>query len=135
MPSKKINYKYIANSKYMRTWLGVWLAMKNISIVDFARVTMTAAASVHTWARGGNMSRRQARLIRAFYPDCPIHRLGGPVYLVTDKLPMNARSWQFYRFIFNIAGIIKEPIHADALAQARGMASAHDWTPLEPSQG
>ncbi len=108
------------------TWFGVWMEMRQLTIPEFARILMVGTASVERWRAGKPINRHMARLIKAFFPDAPIHSYGGPVARLSEPLPTCSRSLEMYKFIFRLGGIIDDLAHHDAIAKARDVGVARD---------
>lgn len=102
-----------------RTWLSVWMEFKGLSINEFGRILLAGHATVERWKGGRRVSRHYAQLVRAFFPDCPIHLHGGPPTPIHEQIPGNARTPEFYRYIFKIADLIEDLAYADAIGLAR----------------
>ena len=115
-----------------RTWFGVWCEMKGLGIAEMARILMVGPASVERWRAGRPINRHMARLVKAFFPDAPIHGYGGPVALLRDPLPVQARSVEMYKFIFRMGGLISDLAHPDALARARNIGTDFDLRGQSP---
>jgi hypothetical protein len=108
----EINYK---------TWLALWIDMKGWSVDTFARILCYSHVSVQKW-RKGRIGPHAAQLIRARWPDAPVHRLGGHVPRINEPLPINARTPDLYRFMFKKMGLIGEKaICPVTLERARGI--------------
>lgn len=112
-----------------RTWLTCWMAMKSLTIEEFAKILMVSTASVERWRAGRPINHHMAKLVKAFFPDAPIHGLGGPVALITQPLPTQTRSTEMYSFIFRITGFIDGLAHPAAMAKARGIGIDHHLKP------
>ena len=104
-----------------KTWFAVWMSMKQITIDEFAKICLVSTPSVERWRAGRVMSPHMAKLIKAWFPDAPIHAYGGPVVLLKEPLPMCSRSAEMYKFIFRLGGMIDDLAHPAALAKARGL--------------
>ncbi len=106
-----------------RTWFALWMSMKELTIPELARIIMCSTASVERWRAGRPIDRHMARLIKAFFPDVPIHSFGGPVVKIDQPLPIQSRSTEMYKFIFKMGGLIDGLANPEAIERARGVVA------------
>lgn len=116
-----------------RTWLSVWMEWKKLSNREFAKILMVAETSIENWRSGKPLSMHNARLIKAFFPDCPVNVYDRIPPRIQDKLPICSRNPKLYRYIFGIVGLLDGTAHAGAIARARGISATPELS--EPSEG
>jgi hypothetical protein len=122
------------------TWLALWLEANDISVERFSRSILSSPRTVKTWISGRQpMSQHLSQLTLALYPDCPILRNGGPVRLLSECLPGNARRPRFYRYLFKRLGLAPtelDPINVwgKAVEMARLWDSCADQGPMAAGQ-
>ncbi len=106
-----------------RTWFALWMDMEQISIQMFARMSCYSDMSVKRWRGGSVMGRHAAQLIRARWPEAPLDRRGGRIPLISEFLPICARTPKLYKFMFKKLGMVSEstPVWSVALEKARGI--------------
>ena len=101
--------------------------MKGLTVPEFAKILMVATSSVDSWRKGNPMNSHMAMLIKAFFPDAPVHSLGGPAARISEPMPTQTRSPAMYKFVFRLGGLIDDLAHPDALARARGIGLGRKW--------
>lgn len=109
-----------------KTWFSVWICMKRISVKELARITLVGTATIERWRVGRPVSRHMAQLLKAFFPDIPIHTYGGPPARITEPLPTQSRSLEMYKYIFHLGGLIDDLADPAAIAKARSVGVEHD---------
>lgn len=105
------------------TWLSLWMDMRRFSVDNFSRMLCYSEMAVYNWRAGKVMGRHAAQLIRARWPDAPIHLRGGHVSKIHEPLPTSARTPEMYRFLFRKMKYIDPAtvVWSVALERARGI--------------
>lgn len=92
----------------IKVWFALWLKMKGYTIQYFAKITCLSEQTIQYWMEGKRgLYRRNAFLLRAMFPDIPIHAYGGAMPKLSDPLPGNARTADLYRYMLRNMDLFK----------------------------